>query len=208
MRGSYTCVGETLSDLQALTHSWRPTVYVNRAESLNAIPLVLHQTGATRCATKRIASEVEMMLHSNPDVQYDFTDDAAAEHFMRRHFNGTDVLRAYHKLCKGAARADLWRYAMLYYRGGIYLDLDVTLKHGRSLRQLLYSGTPNFYDEYRRSDSNLGLHSCSERPAFRIPREAGRAISSSGGWLPRPDRRTSTGRSVSSLSACSPENPT
>jgi hypothetical protein len=34
------------------------------------------------------------------------------------------VYRAYSKLAVGAAKADLWRYCILYREGGIYLDID------------------------------------------------------------------------------------
>eukprot|EP00966_Prymnesium_polylepis_P198981 4611101-Prymnesium_polylepis.1 len=43
--------------------------------------------------------------------------------FMRRHFRPS-VYRAFSSLALGVARADLWRYCVLFACGGVYVDLD------------------------------------------------------------------------------------
>ena len=55
-------------------------------------------------------------------------DDAYADKFMRIVFAGTSVLWAYESInpALGAAKADIWRYAVLYAYGGVYIDQDAT----------------------------------------------------------------------------------
>lgn len=48
----------------------------------------------------------------------DYMEDAWSGHAILDVFRGTRV---------GAARADIWRYCILYDRGGIYLDIDASL---------------------------------------------------------------------------------
>ena len=53
-------------------------------------------------------------------------DLTAAHCLHRHHFKDTDTLEAYNAInpSVGAAKADLWRYCVLYVHGGIYIDLD------------------------------------------------------------------------------------
>lgn len=129
-----------------------------------SIPFVLRQTATTSCVTQRVANAINAILHANPTVRYEFTDDSAADNFMRTHFAGSDVMKAYRKLCRGAARADLWRYAALHIRGGIYLDLDSSLERGVRLHELLYSEAPAFYDD----DGNLIQWFLAAAPGSRV----------------------------------------
>ena len=63
-------------------------------------------------------------------------DDAASESFIASHF--PRALQAFRAL-KGAHRADLWRYCVLYIHGGVYLDIKTVLH--RPLDQLFPSRT-------------------------------------------------------------------
>ncbi|VAW26108.1 hypothetical protein MNBD_BACTEROID06-185 [hydrothermal vent metagenome] len=54
---------------------------------------------------------------------YHFYDDAAIDDFILKDF-GEDVFKQYNKLAIGAAKADFFRYAILFKKGGIYLDVD------------------------------------------------------------------------------------
>lgn len=61
------------------------------------------------------------LLH--PDYEYRFYDDNDILSYINK--KGTvDMINAYKKLSIGAEKADFFRYIVLYYDGGIYLDLD------------------------------------------------------------------------------------
>ena len=53
---------------------------------------------------------------------YEFFDDAAQDAFMAEHFPALYPL--YAALPLPVMKADIWRYAVLYVRGGIYADVD------------------------------------------------------------------------------------
>jgi mannosyltransferase OCH1-like enzyme len=53
-------------------------------------------------------------------------DDNEMAEFIRVHFPGR-VYAAFSSLAIGAARADIWRYCVLYKYGGVYLDIDADI---------------------------------------------------------------------------------
>jgi mannosyltransferase OCH1-like enzyme len=59
----------------------------------------------------------------NPDYKYEFYDDARIEYFLKKEFSA-EVINAYNKIAIGAAKADFFRYAVLYKYGGVYVDID------------------------------------------------------------------------------------
>lgn len=66
----------------------------------------------------------DRIIALNPGWDYKIYFDDECEDFISTHY-GADVLRAYRQIDPryGAARADFFRYLLLYRRGGVYLDL-------------------------------------------------------------------------------------
>lgn len=88
-----------------------------------AIPLVLHQTWRSLDLPRAVQTIRCQMQAWSPGVRFQLSDDQAMDAWMARHCSG-DLLAAYQSLAVGAGRADLWRYAVLYEHGGLYLDID------------------------------------------------------------------------------------
>jgi len=67
-------------------------------------------------------------MRANPTYRFELWDDGDCEHFMRT-VAAPWVRDAYFSIRPelGAARADVWRYALLHHCGGVYLDIDSTL---------------------------------------------------------------------------------
>jgi len=63
------------------------------------------------------------MRKQNPEWNYCFYDDECIVSFFEKEFPA-EYLKAYKSLTIGAAKADFFRYAVLYKTGGVYLDLD------------------------------------------------------------------------------------
>jgi len=59
----------------------------------------------------------------NKDFKYEFYNDEKVDHFIKNNFP-SDIYHAYSRLQIGAAKADFFRYAILYKKGGVYLDID------------------------------------------------------------------------------------
>lgn len=82
------------------------------------IPRVIHRTDRkdlTNTHAWRTTAQY------NPEYEQRFYGDAEVDAFMRTTLDGT-VYPAFKRLCPGAAKADLFRYCLLYERGGVYLD--------------------------------------------------------------------------------------
>lgn len=66
---------------------------------------------------------VRRLQKQNPDWNYEFYDDERILNFFEEAFS-PEYLTAYNSLTIGAAKADFFRYAVLYKYGGVYLDID------------------------------------------------------------------------------------
>ena len=62
-----------------------------------------------------------------PEYNYYFYDDNDCDKFMREKM-GKYIYEAYNKLPLAVMKADLFRYCIIYYYGGIYADLDTICK--------------------------------------------------------------------------------
>jgi hypothetical protein len=87
------------------------------------IPKRIYQTWKTKNLPRGISIVVKQMMLLNPGYTHYLYDDREIDDFMKTHYYGR-VYNAFSQLAIGAARADLWRYCILYKYGGVYLDID------------------------------------------------------------------------------------
>jgi mannosyltransferase OCH1-like enzyme len=87
------------------------------------IPKRIYQTWKTKDLPRGIGIAIKQMMSLNPGYTHYLYDDKEIDEFMHDHYSGK-VYNAFRQLAIGAARADLWRYCILYKYGGIYLDID------------------------------------------------------------------------------------
>lgn len=92
-----------------------------------AIPRVIHQTFHSKRVPERIAQNIAHLETQNPSFDLRLYDDADANDFIRDEF-GTDIHKRFQRIRPeyGAARADLFRYLLIYAHGGVYLDVKST----------------------------------------------------------------------------------
>jgi len=89
-----------------------------------AIPRILHQTFYDRNLTPQLQANVERLRALNPGWEYRFYDDDDVAAFIQGNY--PPAVWAYFERIDaryGAARADLFRYLLLYRVGGVYLDI-------------------------------------------------------------------------------------
>lgn len=105
-------------------HPGRETRTVPEFALGNTIPHVLHQTYPTRQLPDPLRDNVDRLVSMNPGWEHRLYDDAAIEAFIRTEY-GDAVLSAYRRINPdyGAARADFFRYLVIYREGGVYLDI-------------------------------------------------------------------------------------
>jgi inositol phosphorylceramide mannosyltransferase catalytic subunit len=88
-----------------------------------AIPKVIYQTFKTDQIPWLTKLYIKRFRRKNKNYGYEFYDDQRVDAFIKESFDN-EVYKAYSRLQIGAAKADFFRYAVLYKKGGIYLDLD------------------------------------------------------------------------------------
>jgi mannosyltransferase OCH1-like enzyme len=88
-----------------------------------AIPKTIYQTFKTAKLPLITKWHIKRMKKMNPEYDYQFFDDERIEKFIKNEFE-TEVFDLYRKINIGAAKADFFRYAILYKKGGVYLDID------------------------------------------------------------------------------------
>ena len=86
------------------------------------IPLNIYQTWHTKELPPLMKNIVNNITKNNPAFNYHLFDDSDCRNFILHNFDN-DVLNAFDTLVPGAYKADLWRYCVLYKKGGVYLDI-------------------------------------------------------------------------------------
>jgi len=88
------------------------------------IPRIIHQTFYDRNLPERLQANVNRLRELNPGWEYRFYDDADIESFIKSNYPPV-VWEYYQRIdpVYGAARADIFRYLLLYKLGGVYLDI-------------------------------------------------------------------------------------
>tara|TARA_B110000208_G_scaffold174102_1_gene218524 strand:- start:5988 stop:6749 length:762 start_codon:yes stop_codon:yes gene_type:complete len=101
--------------------------HINIYKSTNVyekIPKILYQTYIDK---NKIPEKVFKNLNEYAnDYDYRLFDDKDCYYFIKNNFN-KDILDCFINL-KGAHKADLVRYCLLYKTGGVYLDIKIILK--------------------------------------------------------------------------------
>lgn len=89
-----------------------------------SIPKIIHQTFYSTSLPDELTLNIGELKRLNPDWEYCFWDDSAIEKFIGDNYP-ISVLTSFNKIDStyGAARADLFRYLLMYKCGGVYLDI-------------------------------------------------------------------------------------
>jgi mannosyltransferase OCH1-like enzyme len=89
------------------------------------IPRVIHQTLPDKHrVVSSIADNIARLQAMNPGWRHVLHDNDDIQHYIGVHFDA-EVLKAYQSInpLYGAARADFFRYLLIYNEGGVYLDV-------------------------------------------------------------------------------------
>jgi len=86
------------------------------------IPANIFQTWHTKFLPPLMLNAILQIKQNNPGFHHYLFDQNECREFIRTNFE-QNILDAYDKLIPLAYKADLWRYCILYKKGGIYLDV-------------------------------------------------------------------------------------
>lgn len=90
------------------------------------IPKIIHQTFKTSKLPFLTRWHIAGFKKNNPDYRYEFYDDDRIEQFLQEEYS-QEVFELYKRINIGAAKADFFRYTVLYKKGGVYLDIDSSI---------------------------------------------------------------------------------
>jgi mannosyltransferase OCH1-like enzyme len=98
--------------------------YINIIKKDKTIPKKIFQTYKnTKNIPKIVFDNIKKYANS---YEYNFYNDQDCEDFLKKYFI-PDVFKKFKTLKKGAHKADLFRYCVLYLYGGIYIDIKTEL---------------------------------------------------------------------------------
>ena len=140
--------------------------FIEKKDVGNNIPKVIHQTYYNKTLTPEILENINYLKSMNPDWEYRIYDDIDIINYINIYY--PELVAIYNKInpAYGAARADIFRYLLIYNEGGVYLDIKSSLN--KPLKEII---TPD--DRYLLSywqngpDApypQAGLHACISNP--------------------------------------------
>lgn len=97
------------------------------------IPNIIYQTFPNKKLPESYALNLEQNKRVSEKWEVILFDDASIIDFIKNEYS-SKFLRCYNKISPnyGAARADLFRYLLMYKRGGVYIDIKTTLTRSLS----------------------------------------------------------------------------
>ncbi|KAA8733307.1 hypothetical protein F4V57_08770 [Acinetobacter qingfengensis] len=131
--------------------------------SIDHIPKTIHQTYHSTVLPVEIKRIVERLKLKNPDWEYKFYDDNQCSLYILKNY-GKEMLNLYNLInpSYGAAKADFFRYLLLYKEGGIYLDIKSSCEIPLSELikpedEFFISNWPNENGEFKRAGLKIEL---------------------------------------------------
>lgn len=88
------------------------------------IPKIIHQTYSSSILPNELENIIKELQSKNLDWEYRFYDENACSSYILKNYS-LEIFEIYNSInpLYGAARADLFRYLVLYKEGGVYLDI-------------------------------------------------------------------------------------
>ena len=94
------------------------------------IPLNIYQTWENNKVPKGMYEAIHTWINLNPEYTYSLYDSQDRLNYVINFncsdfsFNNEELLYCYNNMAQNAAKADIWRYLILYNQGGVYTDID------------------------------------------------------------------------------------
>ena len=127
---SILIVGLCIYVITSYTSTYLNYRYIpDKTQNKTEIPYVVYKTGPFKKEELpvEIVQAFENIIKNNPKYRIEYFDDTESRNFIKKHFS-EDILKAFDKIVPGAYKADLFRYCVLYQKGGIYSDLSQQFK--------------------------------------------------------------------------------
>lgn len=95
---------------------------IHISRTVSNVPLTIYESWHSNTIPEKMKDCIYDLIKMNPEFDYYLYSDEACLNFIKNHFD-QDVVDAFNILKPGAYKSDLWRYCILYKKGGVYLDI-------------------------------------------------------------------------------------
>ena len=106
----------------------RPIIKIGNKEKKvftnQKIPTVVYQTWINKSFGIRHARQLKYFRNLNPDLDFEIYDDGESDNYMKEVWSGTEIYEIYKKSLFGPIKADIFRYCILFDKGGYYFDIS------------------------------------------------------------------------------------
>jgi len=87
------------------------------------IPLIIYQSWFTNSIPRTLAREINKFRKLNPDVKFYLYDDSEVNRYMKRFYGQHKIYEIFKKAKYWQIKTDIFRYCILFERGGFWLDI-------------------------------------------------------------------------------------
>lgn len=140
--------------------------YISKKEIGHSIPKVIHQTYHKKTLPQEISDNIVCLKRMNPNWEYRLYDDSDIKNYIQTHY--PELLHVYLKInpVYGAAKADFFRYLLIYNEGGVYLDIKSSCD--KPLDEVILADDvyilSHWQNEPGQVHQKMGFHSCINNP--------------------------------------------
>jgi inositol phosphorylceramide mannosyltransferase catalytic subunit len=96
----------------------------NSTNPTSKIPPIVYQTWETKQLGKTHAKEVERFRNLNPEFSFVIFDRAERDEYMKSTWGQHSIYEIYQKSLFGPMKVDIFRYCILFEKGGFYFDIN------------------------------------------------------------------------------------
>lgn len=89
----------------------------------NKVPNVVFQTWVNSSIPRRMFKGIEEFRNINYDYSFLLYNDADRDKYMKKSWGDREIYQIYKNSVFQASKADIWRYCILYDKGGYYFDI-------------------------------------------------------------------------------------
>jgi len=89
-----------------------------------AIPRIVYQTAETRLVHPTHAKSIHEFRALNPDLSFQVFDRNKRDRYMAERWSHHEIHDIYRRAIFGQMKADIFRYCIIYDKGGYYLDYN------------------------------------------------------------------------------------
>ena len=102
------------------------TLYLNdqiAPPAKNEIPNIVYQTWVSKSLPRRLAKQIKKFRELNKDFSFKIFSDKERDQYMKDFWSDNEIYNIYSKVIFEPCKADIFRYCIIYERGGFYFDI-------------------------------------------------------------------------------------